>query len=249
MNILITGVTAGFGRQIAIDCIKNGFTVIGTGRREHKLDELQSELGDNFIPLCFDVSDISATKAALEILPAEIRQNIDVLINNAGLALGLDSADKASMSDWQTMINTNTLGLVNITREILPNMVAKNDGLIINISSIAGNYPYFGGNVYGATKAFVTQFSLNLRADLIGKNVRVTNIEPGLCGDTEFSNVRFHGDDERASKVYENVEFIRPQDISNMVSWLINQPKHININRLEVMPTAQTFAGLTVHKG
>lgn len=249
MNILITGVTAGFGRQIAIDCIKNGFTVIGTGRREHKLDELQSELGDNFIPLCFDVSDISATKAALEILPAEIRQNIDVLINNAGLALGLDSADKASMSDWQTMINTNTLGLVNITREILPNMVAKNDGLIINISSIAGNYPYFGGNVYGATKAFVTQFSLNLRADLIGKNVRITNIEPGLCGDTEFSNVRFHGDDERASKVYENVEFIRPQDISNMVSWLINQPKHININRLEVMPTAQTFAGLTVHKG
>ncbi|AKG15683.2 SDR family NAD(P)-dependent oxidoreductase [Moraxella bovoculi] len=249
MNILITGVTAGFGRQIAIDCIKNGFTVIGTGRREHKLDELQSELGDNFIPLCFDVSDLSATKAALEILPAELRQNIDVLINNAGLALGLDSADKASMSDWQTMINTNTLGLVNITREILPNMVAKNDGLIINISSIAGNYPYFGGNVYGATKAFVTQFSLNLRADLIGKNVRVTNIEPGLCGDIEFSNVRFHGDDERASKVYENVEFIRPQDISNMVSWLINQPKHININRLEVMPTAQTFAGLTVHKG
>ncbi|WP_435938444.1 SDR family NAD(P)-dependent oxidoreductase [Moraxella bovoculi] len=249
MNILITGVTAGFGRQIATDCIKNGFTVIGTGRREHKLDELQSELGDNFIPLCFDVSDISATTAALEILPAEIRQSIDVLINNAGLALGLDSADKASMSDWQTMINTNTLGLVNITREILPNMVAKNDGLIINISSIAGNYPYFGGNVYGATKAFVTQFSLNLRADLIGKNVRVTNIEPGLCGDTEFSNVRFHGDDERASKVYENVEFIRPQDISNMVSWLINQPKHININRLEVMPTAQTFAGLTVHKG
>lgn len=249
MNILITGVTAGFGRQIAIDCIKNGFTVIGTGRREHKLDELQSELGDNFIPLCFDVSDLSATKAALEILPAEIRQNIDVLINNAGLALGLDAADKASMSDWQTMINTNTLGLVNITHEILPNMVAKNDGLIINISSIAGNYPYFGGNVYGATKAFVTQFSLNLRADLIGKNVRITNIEPGLCGDTEFSNVRFHGDDERASKVYENVEFIRPQDISNMVSWLINQPKHININRLEVMPTAQTFAGLTVHKG
>lgn len=249
MNILITGVTSGFGKQIAIDCIKNGFTVIGTGRREHKLDELQSELGDNFIPLCFDVSDLSATKAALEILPAELRQNIDVLINNAGLALGLDSADKASMSDWQTMINTNTLGLVNITREILPNMVAKNDGLIINISSIAGNYPYFGGNVYGATKAFVTQFSLNLRADLIGKNVRVTNIEPGLCGDTEFSNVRFHGDDERASKVYENVEFIRPQDISNMVSWLINQPKHININRLEVMPTAQTFAGLTVHKG
>lgn len=249
MNILITGVSAGFGKAIATDLVEQGHTVIGTGRRQHKLDELKTKLGDNFIPLCFDISDISATKTALQSLPADLLNNLDVLINNAGLALGLDSADKADITDWQTMINTNTLGLVNITREILPVMVAKNDGFVINISSIAGNYPYFGGNVYGATKAFVTQFSLNLRADLVGKNVRVTNIEPGLCGGTEFSNVRFHGDDERAKKVYENVDYITPQDIANMVSWLISQPKHININRLEVMPTAQTFAGLTVHKG
>lgn len=248
MNILITGVTSGFGKQIAIDCIKNGFTVIGTGRRQNKLDELKNELGNNFIPLCFDIGNISATKTALQTLPNGILANIDILINNAGLALGLDSADKTDINDWQTMINTNALGLVNITHEILPFMVAKNDGYVINISSTAGNYPYFGANVYGATKAFVTQFSLNLRADLIGKKVRVTNIEPGLCGDTEFSNVRFHGDDDRAGKVYENVEFIRPKDISGMVLWLINGPKHININRLEVMPTAQTFAGLTVVK-
>lgn len=248
MNILITGVSAGFGKAIATDLVEQGHTVIGTGRRQHKLDELKTKLGDNFIPLCFDISNISATKTALQSLPADLLNNLDVLINNAGLALGLDSADKADITDWQTMINTNTLGLVNITREILPVMVAKNDGFVINISSIAGNYPYFGGNVYGATKAFVTQFSLNLRADLVGKNVRVTNIEPGLCGGTEFSNVRFHGDDERAKKVYENVDYITPQDIANMVSWLISQPKHININRLEVMPTAQTFAGLLVHK-
>lgn len=135
-----------------------------------------------------------------------------------------------------------------MTRAILPYMVARDDGLIINVGSTAGNHPYYGANVYGASKAFVKQFSLNLRADLVGKNVRVTNLEPGLCGDTEFSNVRFHGDNDKASKVYENVEYIRPQDIANMILWLIEQPKHININRLEVMPTAQTFAGLTVAK-
>ncbi|MDO5050532.1 MAG: SDR family NAD(P)-dependent oxidoreductase [Moraxella equi] len=248
MNILITGVTSGFGKQIAIDCIKNGFAVIGTGRRQNKLDELKNELGDNFIPLCFDIGDISATKMALQTLPNDILTNIDVLINNAGLALGLESADKANIGDWQTMINTNILGLVNMTNSILPYMVAKNNGLIINIGSTAGNYPYFGANVYGASKAFVKQFSLNLRADLIGKNVRVTNIEPGLCGGTEFSNVRFKGDDEKASKLYEKVDYIRPEDIADMVNYVINLPPHININRLEVMPVAQTFAGLTVVK-
>lgn len=248
MNILITGVTSGFGKAMAIDCVKHGHTVIGTGRRADKLDELKQMLGDGFIPLCFDVSDLLAMKSALNALPEQIIQNIDVLVNNAGLALGLEPAHQASIDDWQTMINTNTLGLVNMTHAILPFMVAKNDGLIINISSTAGNYPYFGANVYGASKAFVTQFSLNLRADLVGKNVRVTNIEPGLCGDTEFSNVRFYGDDDKAKKVYENVAYITPKDISNMVLWLIGQPKHININRLEVMPTMQTFAGLTVFK-
>ena len=248
MNILVTGVTAGFGKAIAELLISKGHTVIGTGRRQEKLDELQRQLGDNFIPLNFDVSDLPATKTALQTLPNDLLTNIDVLVNNAGLALGLEPADKTDFADWQQMVNTNILGLIHLTHEILPSMVANNDGYIINLSSTAGSYPYFGGNVYGATKAFVTQFSLNLRADLVGKNIRVSNIEPGLCGGTEFSNIRFHGDDAKAAQVYDSVQYVTPQDIANMVAWLIEQPKHVNINRIEVMPTAQTFAGLKVVK-
>ena len=248
MNILVTGVTAGFGKAIAELLISKGHTVIGTGRRQEKLDELKSQLGDNFIPLNFDVSDLPATKTALQTLPNDLLTNIDVLVNNAGLALGLEPADKTDFADWQQMVNTNILGLIHLTHEILPFMVANNDGYIINLSSTAGSYPYFGGNVYGATKAFVTQFSLNLRADLVGKNIRVSNIEPGLCGGTEFSNIRFHGDDAKAAQVYDSVQYVTPQDIANMVAWLIEQPKHVNINRIEVMPTAQTFAGLKVVK-
>lgn len=248
MNILVTGVTAGFGKAIAELLISKGHTVIGTGRRQEKLDELQTQLGDNFIPLNFDVSDLPATKTALQTLPNDVLNNLDVLVNNAGLALGLEPADKTDFADWQQMVNTNILGLIHLTHEILPSMVANNDGYIINLSSTAGSYPYFGGNVYGATKAFVTQFSLNLRADLVGKNIRVSNIEPGLCGGTEFSNIRFHGDDAKAAQVYDSVQYVTPQDIANMVAWLIEQPKHVNINRIEVMPTAQTFAGLKVVK-
>lgn len=248
MNILVTGVTAGFGKAIAELLISKGHTVIGTGRRQEKLDELKSQLGDNFIPLNFDVSDLPTTKTALQTLPNDLLTNIDVLVNNAGLALGLEPADKTDFADWQQMVNTNILGLIHLTHEILPLMVANNDGYIINFSSTAGSYPYFGGNVYGATKAFVTQFSLNLRADLVGKNIRVSNIEPGLCGGTEFSNIRFHGDDAKAAQVYDSVQYVTPQDIANMVAWLIEQPKHVNINRIEVMPTAQTFAGLKVVK-
>lgn len=248
MNILVTGVTAGFGKAIAELLILKGHTVIGTGRRQEKLDELKSQLGDNFIPLNFDVSDLPATKTALQTLPNDVLNNLDVLVNNAGLALGLEPADKTDFADWQQMVNTNILGLIHLTHEILPSMVANNDGYIINLSSTAGSYPYFGGNVYGATKAFVTQFSLNLRADLVGKNIRVSNIEPGLCGGTEFSNIRFHGDDAKAAQVYDSVQYVTPQDIANMLAWLIEQPKHVNINRIEVMPTAQTFAGLKVVK-
>lgn len=246
MNILITGVTSGFGLAITKKLHADGHTIIGTGRRQEKLDELKATLGDNFIPLCFDISNIEKTKSALLSLDKNILDSIDVLINNAGLALGLERADQTDFNDWQTMINTNVLGLSFITHEILSHMTAKNSGYIINIGSTAGNYPYFGGNIYGATKAFVKQFSLNLRADLAGTNIRVTNIEPGLCGDTEFSNVRFKGDDKKVENTYANVAFIRPIDIANMVQWLINQPPHININRVEVMPVAQSFAGLSV---
>ena len=242
---LITGATAGFGTAICRALIQAGYFIIGTGRRTERLTSLKAELGEKFLPLAFDISDRLATQEAITSLPTQWK-NIDLLVNNAGLALGLESADKANLDDWEQMIDTNIKGFVNITRFVLPQMVERNTGHIINLSSIAGTYPYPGGNVYGGTKAFVTQFSLNLRADLAGKNIRVTSVEPGLCGGTEFSNVRFKGDNERAEKLYENVQYVTPQDIANMVLWLNQQPEHVNINRIEVMPTAQTFAPLNV---
>ena len=242
---LITGATAGFGTEICRTLIQAGYFVIGTGRRTERLTSLKAELGEKFLPLAFDISDRLATEEAIKSLSTQW-ENIDLLVNNAGLALGLESADKANLDDWEQMIDTNIKGLVNMTRFVLPQMVERNTGHIINLSSIAGTYPYPGGNVYGGTKAFVTQFSLNLRADLAGKNIRVTSVEPGLCGGTEFSNVRFKGDDARAEKLYENVQYVTPQDIANMVLWLNQQPEHVNINRIEVMPTVQTFAPLNV---
>ena len=230
---LVTGATAGFGTAICRTLIENGYRVIGTGRRVARLEQLQQELGENFHFLAFDISDRQATEDAFHSLPASW-QSIDLLVNNAGLALGLESADKANLDDWMQMIDTNIKGLVT------------NSGHIINLGSIAGTYPYPGGNIYGGTKAFIKQFSLNLRADLAGTQIRVTNVEPGLCGGTEFSNVRFKGDDARAEKLYENVEYVSPQDIANIVLWLNQQPEHVNINRIEVMPTAQTFAPLNV---
>ena len=242
---LVTGATAGFGAAICRTLIKNGYRVIGTGRRVARLEQLQQELGENFHFLAFDISDRQATEDAFHSLPANW-QSIDLLVNNAGLGLGLESADKASLDDWMQMIDTNIKGLVTITRLVLPQMVEHNSGHIINLGSIAGTYPYPGGNIYGGTKAFIKQFSLNLRADLAGTQIRVSNVEPGLCGGTEFSNIRFKGDDARAKKLYENVEYVSPQDIANIVLWLNQQPEHVNINRIEVMPTAQTFAPLNV---
>lgn len=244
---LVTGATAGFGLAICKKLIEAGYKVIGTGRRAARLAELHSQLGNDFLPLTFDITDLEATKQALNQRP-EDWQAVDLLVNNAGLALGLEPAHQADLNDWAQMIDTNVKGLVNITRLVLPEMVDRNHGHIINLSSIAGNYPYPGGNVYGGTKAFVTQFSLNLRADLAGTKIRVSNVEPGLCGGTEFSNVRFHGDDEKAAKVYENVQSVQPEDIANIVLWLNQQPEHVNINRIEVMPTAQSFNPLKVTK-
>lgn len=244
---LVTGATAGFGLAICHTLIENGYRVIGTGRRAERLAELKAQFGEAFLPLAFDISDEQATKQALASRPRDWQQ-VDLLVNNAGLALGLEPAYKVELADWYQMIDTNIKGLVTVTRLILPEMVERNLGHIINLGSIAGNYAYPGGNVYGGTKAFVKQFSLNLRADLVGTNIRVTNVEPGLCGGTEFSNVRFKGDDEKAAKVYENVDYVSPQDIANIVLWLNQQPEHVNINRIEVMPTAQTFSPLTVTK-
>lgn len=245
MAILITGASAGFGEAMCRAFTAAGFNVVGAARRMEKLQALAEELGGSFYPLQMDVADTSSVPAALQSLPEGFRE-IDCLINNAGLALGLDSADKADFADWQTMIQTNIVGLTFLTRQILPQMVERKSGYIINIGSIAGNYPYPGGNVYGATKAFVRQFSLNLRADLAGTGIRVTDIEPGLCGGTEFSNVRFKGDDERAAGVYENIRFIRPEDIADTTLWLYRRPAHMNVNTIEIMPVAQSFGALPV---
>ena len=245
MAILITGASAGFGEAMCRAFTAAGFNVVGAARRMEKLQALAEELGGSFYPLQMDVADTSSVPAALQSLPEGFRE-IDCLINNAGLALGLDSADKADFADWQTMIHTNIVGLTFLTRQILPQMVERKSGYIINIGSIAGNYPYPGGNVYGATKAFVRQFSLNLRADLAGTGIRVTDIEPGLCGGTEFSNVRFKGDDERAAGVYENIRFIRPEDIADTALWLYRRPAHMNVNTIEIMPVAQSFGALPV---
>lgn len=245
MAILITGASAGFGEAMCRAFTAAGFNVVGAARRMEKLQALVEELGGSFYPLQMDVADTSSVPAALQSLPEGFKE-IDCLINNAGLALGLDSADKADFADWQTMIQTNIVGLTFLTRQILPQMVERKSGYIINIGSIAGNYPYPGGNVYGATKAFVRQFSLNLRADLAGTGIRVTDIEPGLCGGTEFSNVRFKGDDERAAGVYENIRFIRPEDIADTALWLYHRPAHMNVNTIEIMPVAQSFGALPV---
>jgi len=242
---IVTGASSGFGWSISEQLVANGWQVLALARRQQRLESLQQRLGEkNCLIRPFDVCD----KDAIEALVAWLKQQSlvpQILVNNAGLALGLSPAWQAELSDWETMIATNNLALVRMTRAILPMMVEANRGHIVNIGSIAGTYPYPGGNVYGATKAFVEQFSLNLRADLIGKAVRVTNIEPGLAH-TEFSQVRFHGDKEKADSVYQGVEPLLADDIARAVVFCVSQPAHVNINRLEVMPTCQASAPLAV---
>jgi len=248
MIIFVTGATAGFGESITRRFIANGHKVIASGRRAERLKELKDELGDNLYTVQLDVRNRAAIDEAIAALPAEWRE-IDVLVNNAGLALGIEPAHKANIEDWENMIDTNNKGLVYMTRAVLPAMVERNVGHIVNIGSIAGSWPYQGGNVYGATKAFVRQFSLNLRTDLHGTALRVTDIEPGLVGGTEFSNVRFKGDDGRADAVYEGTTALTAEDVTEAVYWVTTLPKHVNINTLEIMPVSQTLAGLKVHKG
>ncbi|QCR36130.1 bifunctional NADP-dependent 3-hydroxy acid dehydrogenase/3-hydroxypropionate dehydrogenase YdfG [Nissabacter sp. SGAir0207] len=247
MIILVTGATAGFGEAITRRFIREGHKVIATGRRQERLDALKEALGDQVHVVQLDVRDRAAIDEMLASLPEAWRE-VDVLVNNAGLALGLEPAHRANSDDWETMIDTNTKGLVFMTRALLPGMVERQRGHVINMGSIAGSWPYPGGNVYGATKAFVKQFSLNLRADLAGTAVRVTDIEPGLVGGTEFSNVRFKGDDEKASKTYDNANPLMPDDIAESVYWCSTLPAHVNINRLEIMPVSQSFSALNIHR-
>lgn len=247
MIVLITGATAGFGAQMARKFIRHGHQVIATGRRKNRLDALAAEHGDKLLPLVLDITDKQAVANTLASLPQDWQQ-LDVLINNAGLALGLEPAHEVALQDWETMIDTNVKGLVTVTHFVLPNMVKRGSGIIINLGSIAGAYPYPGGNVYGATKAFVDQFTLNLRADLVGTGVRATNLAPGLCGGTEFSNVRFKGNDTAAAKVYEGTIPLTAEDIAETAYWVATLPPHININYLELMPTCQGFGPFNIKR-
>ncbi|MGY4803183.1 SDR family NAD(P)-dependent oxidoreductase [Teichococcus aerofrigidensis] len=249
MILLVTGATAGFGAAIARRFAQDGARIIATGRRADRLEALAGELGaDRVLPLTFDVRDAAAVRAAIGGLP-EAWRDIDLLVNNAGLALGLEPAQRADLADWETMIDTNAKGLVAVTHAVLPGMVARNRGHVVNIGSTAGEWPYPGGNVYGATKAFVHQFSLNLRADLFGTAVRVTDIQPGLVGGTEFSRVRFQGDEAKAASVYEGTEALTPEDIADAVHWVASRPARVNVNTLQVMPVCQSFGPLRVQRG
>lgn len=247
MIVFITGASAGFGAEMARTFVRNGHQVVLAARRMDRLKALAAELGDNALPLEMDVSDKDSIDEALSMLPQSWRQ-IDVLINNAGLALNTLPAHQVPLEDWDTMIDTNCKGLVTMTRAVLPAMVERGSGLVINLGSVAGAYPYPGGNVYGATKAFVDQFTLNLRADLAGTGVRATNLAPGLCGGTEFSNVRFKGDDALAAKVYEGTTPLTAQDIAEAAYWVATLPPHVNINSIEMMPTCQGFAPFNIKR-
>jgi 3-hydroxy acid dehydrogenase/malonic semialdehyde reductase len=247
MIVFITGASAGFGAAMARVFVRHGHQVLISGRRADRLQALAAELGDAALPVVLDVTDRASITAALAGLPQAWRQ-IDVLINNAGLALGVTPAHESSLADWDTMIATNVSGLVAMTRAILPAMVARGSGTIINLGSVAGDTPYPGGNVYGATKAFVEQFTLNLRADLVGTGVRATNLAPGLCGGTEFSNVRMKGNDEAAAKVYEGTTPLTADDIADTAYWIATLPPHVNINRIEMMPTCQGYGPLNIKR-
>lgn len=247
MIVFITGATAGFGAEMTRRFVAEGHQVIASGRRRDRLDELTATLGKAVLPVVMDVSDKRSIETALAGLPAAW-QNIDVLINNAGLALGTELAQNASLEDWETMIATNCTGLVTMTHKILPGMVARGRGTVINIGSTAGAYPYPGGNTYGATKAFVEHFTTNLRGDLNGTGVRATTIAPGLCGGTEFSNVRLKGDDAAAAKVYEGTVPLNAGDIAETAYWIATLPAHVSINYIEIMPTCQGFSPFTIKR-
>jgi 3-hydroxy acid dehydrogenase/malonic semialdehyde reductase len=246
MIVFITGATAGFGQATARRFAKDGAKIIGTGRRRERLDALQNELGELFLPLQFDVRDRKATENAIKNLPKGFT-DVDVLVNNAGGALGLDPAQSADLEDWETMIDANIKGVVYCTRFLLPGMVERNRGHIVNLGSVAAEFPYPGGNVYGATKAFVHQLSYGLRADVLGTNVRVTDVQPGLCK-TEFSEVRFKGDKQRAEAVYEGTEPLTADDIADAIHWCVTRPAHVNVNAIQLMPTCQAFGPLPVKR-
>jgi 3-hydroxy acid dehydrogenase / malonic semialdehyde reductase len=243
-TVFVTGASSGFGAAVAHRFATDGARVVAAARRVDRVHDLASEFGPQVLPLELDVRDRARVAVAVARLPEEFRA-IDVLVNNAGLALGLNPAQDADLDDWDQMIDTNCKGLVYCTRAILPGMVARGRGHVINLGSVAGSYPYPGGNVYGGTKAFVHQFSLNLRSDLHGTGVRVTCVEPGMA-ETEFSTVRYSGDQAKADAVYAGMQPLTADDIAESIHWAATLPQHVNVNTIELMPTAQSFAPFQV---
>jgi 3-hydroxy acid dehydrogenase / malonic semialdehyde reductase len=245
-TILITGASSGFGRATAELLAKEGHKLLLVSRREELLQKVKKELQTDVYVAAIDVRDKNQVKEFFNNIPAGYK-DIDVLINCAGLAAGLEPATETNLDDWDLMVDTNVKGLMYMTRFALDEMKRRNTGLIVNLASVAAHVPYKGGNVYGATKAFVKQFSRNLRTDLLGTDIKVTNIEPGMA-ETEFSIVRFKGDTEKAKKVYEGTRALTAEDIAKTIEWVINQPLHVNIDNIEIMPIDQTFAGLATNR-
>ena len=241
----VTGATSGFGEAIARRLSQEGYKIVALARREDRLKKLASELGDTHI-IVADIRDKKAVFDAVDSLPDKFK-DIEVLVKHAGMALGLEKTIDAKVEDFEAMIDTNVKGLIYSTKAVLPLLYKQEKGYIFNLGSTAGSWPYPGSNVYGATKAFVKQFSLNLRNDLVGTNIRVTNIEPGLCK-TEFSEVRFKGDKAKADSIYEHTNFITAEDIATILLNCLNMPESVNINRVEVMANTQTWAGLAIEK-
>lgn len=246
-TVFITGATAGFGKAMAERYAAEGWRIIVTGRRQERLDELKASLTDTLVhTICFDIRDKAACETAVAELP-DAFSAIDVLVNNAGLALGTEPAHDCDIDEWECMVDTNIKGLLYITKAVLPGMIERDLGHIVNLGSVAGTYPYPGGNTYGGTKAFVNQFSRNLLADLLGTRIRVSNIEPGLC-ETEFSVIRFRGDKDKADSVYDGTQPIVPEDIAEIVYWTTTLPPHVNINSIEVMPVDQAFSPFAINR-
>ncbi len=246
MVAFVTGTSSGFGAAIARQFAKDAMRVVATARRIEKVAALQQEFGDLILPAALDVRDRLQVESVVAGLPSEFAA-IDVLVNNAGLSLNLEPAYRVPIEDWEAMVDTNIKGLLYCTRLILPGMVTRGRGHVVNIGSVAAMYPYPGGNVYGATKAFVKQFSHNLRADLLGTAVRVTDIEPGLA-ETEFSVVRFKGDEQRAASIYKGTKPLTAEDIADAVHWVVTRPAHVNIDTISMMPVCQSFAPLAIHR-
>jgi 3-hydroxy acid dehydrogenase / malonic semialdehyde reductase len=246
LTVLVTGATAGFGAATVRRFAEAGSRVIATGRRTDRLAALKKELGGRCHTAAFDVTDRGANEKMVKELPAEFAK-INIVVANAGGAFGLEPAHQANLDDWEQMVKLNINGLLYTVRATLPGMVERDEGHVVLLGSVAGDFPYPGGNVYGGVKAFVKQFALNLRSDLLGANVRVTNVEPGLA-ETEFSLVRFKGDKEKAAKIYEGVKPMVADDIAEQIFFCCTLPRHVNINRIQSMATMQAFAPFAIKR-